>query len=86
VYRILLDRRARRQLDDLQFKDFKRLSEAIAKLKDNPRPRRVEKLKGQIYRIRSGRYRVIYTILDDEQVIIIHEVVPRREETYKKYR
>jgi mRNA interferase RelE/StbE len=86
VYRILLDGKAEKQLDALQFKDFERISEAVARLKENPRPGRVEKLKGRIYRIRSGRYRVIYTILDDEKLILIHEVVLRREDTYKKYR
>jgi mRNA-degrading endonuclease RelE of RelBE toxin-antitoxin system len=86
VYRILLDGNAEKQLDAFQLKDFERISEAVARLKENPRPGRVEKLKGRIYRTRSGRYWVIYTILDNEKLILIHEVVLRREDTYKKYR
>lgn len=41
-----------------------------------------EKLTGEFsdfYKFRVGDYRVLYQILDDEQVIVIHQVGHRRE-------
>jgi mRNA interferase RelE/StbE len=86
MYSILLDKKAARQLDDLPSEDFERVSGEIDKLKEGPRPRGVRKIKGDIYRIRSGRYRIIYTVLDDGKIVLVHEVKIRREDTYKPYR
>jgi mRNA-degrading endonuclease RelE of RelBE toxin-antitoxin system len=36
------------------------------------------------YRIRVGDYRVIYLVLDDQQVIVVARVARRSETTYRK--
>ncbi|MBU1486639.1 type II toxin-antitoxin system RelE/ParE family toxin [bacterium] len=45
---------------------LKKVDEAITALRQNPRPRGVEKLDKTAYRIRVGRHRVIYDIYDKE--------------------
>lgn len=53
----------------------------INALAQNPRPRGVEKLKGVEgqYRIRVGRYRVVYTIQDDRLIVLVLRVADRRD-------
>ncbi len=48
-----------------------------------PRPVGVQELDGIFYRIRVGRYRVIYAVNDAEQKVIITKVAKRTERTYK---
>lgn len=61
-----------------------RIKEAIAGLTDNPRHRGVDKLIGhrRFYRIRVGKYRVIFEIFDD--ILVIHIVnIDHRREAYR---
>lgn len=62
---------------DIQVK----ISRIIDKLAQNPRPRGVRKLAGaeDVYRIRSGDYRVIYVIRDALLVVIIVRVRHRSD-------
>ncbi len=58
-----------------------RVGEAIDSLSLCPRPEGMVKLKGSdnLYRIRIGDYRVVYTIDDQEKVILIMCVRHRRD-------
>ncbi len=58
-----------------------RIARKIESLANNPRTPGAVKLTGEdgLWRVRVGDYRVIYEILHDEQVIIIHQVGHRRE-------
>lgn len=85
MYKLIIKKKILKQLDKLSDKDFERIDETIMALKQNPRPHGVEKLDKTAYRIRIGRYRVIYDIYDKEKVIDIVKVAPRREDTYKRY-
>ena len=84
-YRVeLLDRKTRRQLDRIHEPDFTRISRAILKLADNPRPLGCRKLSGlEGWRIRIGNWRVIYHINDQEYLVTIVDVKRRRENTYR---
>ncbi len=54
---------------------LKRILSRIEKLKDNPRPNGCEKLTGQeLYRVRQGKYRIVYSIQDNELTIWIIKV------------
>ncbi|MBC8231322.1 type II toxin-antitoxin system RelE/ParE family toxin [bacterium] len=57
-----------------------RILEAIAELSSNPRPRGCKKLRGKKneYRIRVGRYRVVYGVDDVETKVVILHCVHRR--------
>lgn len=53
----------------------------IESLADDPRPHGVEKLKGDdgFYRIRSGNYRIVYTINDKVLVVLVIRIGDRKE-------
>ena len=61
-------------------KDVKRILNRIKTLKQNPRPPGCEKLTGQErYRLRQGRYRIVYSIQDDELTVWIVKVGQRKD-------
>jgi mRNA interferase RelE/StbE len=59
----------------------KRIDATIHALANNPRPPGVTKLQGaeDRYRIRVGDYRVIYSIVDAALLVLVLEVLNRRE-------
>ena len=63
--------------------DLKKILQRIKTLGDNPRPPGCEKLTGQErYRVRQGRYRIVYSIHDDELTVWIVKV-GHREDIYR---
>jgi len=69
-YTILLSKKAQKQLDKLSDNIAEPILLAIAQLENNPRPNGCKKLKGRDgYRIRTGDYRIIYNIFDNELII-----------------
>ena len=66
--------------------DRARVEREIESLADDPRPagcRPVETAEPNTYRIRCGRYRIIYIVLDEEVLIVVVRVAKRSEDTYK---
>lgn len=60
--------------------DVGRVLKRIDALRDEPRPAGCEKLAGQeLYRIRQGVYRVIYSVDDAAIVIEVIKIAHRRE-------
>ncbi|HOD99795.1 MAG TPA: type II toxin-antitoxin system RelE/ParE family toxin [Kiritimatiellia bacterium] len=60
--------------------DVQKIVKAIRGLGEEPRPRGVQKLTGQeYYRIRQGRYRILYSIQDEEKTVWVVKVGHRRE-------
>ncbi len=59
----------------------KRIGQKISGLSVDPRPRGSIKLEGEknLYRVRVGKYRIIYTIDDIEAAVLILRVGHRRE-------
>jgi mRNA interferase RelE/StbE len=55
--------------------------ERIRQLAADPRPRGCEKLAGgsSRYRIRQGPYRIVYSVADDERVVVVFKVGHRSE-------
>ena len=79
-YQLEITRRAQRALAQIQRRDFDRIREAIRGLSSEPRPPGCKKLTGrEAWRIRIGRYRVIYEIEDTVRVVTVVEVGHRRE-------
>lgn len=83
MYKITMTPKAKKALDKLPLKDFRRLDTAIWALAQNPRPRGVKKLRGPNYRIRVGDWRIVYAVFDKDQLVIVGKIVRRSERTYE---
>jgi mRNA interferase RelE/StbE len=82
-YTIVLSNRAKKQLDKLSDKEVVPILNAIAELKENPRPFGYIKLTGRDgYRIRVGNFRIIYHIFDKELIVDI-VTLGNRKDIYK---
>ncbi|MDO8751792.1 MAG: type II toxin-antitoxin system RelE/ParE family toxin [Dehalococcoidia bacterium] len=81
TYSVTTARSADRDLRRLDGKILRQVSTKIISLAQNPRPQDVKLLHGpdKIYRVDSGEYRILYTIDDDKQAVVILHVKNRRE-------
>ncbi|MDN5941889.1 MAG: type II toxin-antitoxin system RelE/ParE family toxin [Nitrospira sp.] len=81
AYSILLAPPAERQLKALAEPIQKRIVKRLKALRTNPRPQGVKKLAGEddLYRIREGDYRIIYTIQDKELTVQVVKIRDRKE-------
>ncbi len=80
-YRVLIKASAAKEIEAVDpKKDRQRIVAAIRSLADNPRAPGCEKLAGEDdrYRIRVGRYRVIYSVGDGELVVVVVRVGHRK--------
>jgi mRNA interferase RelE/StbE len=59
----------------------RRIVAAVEDLQDNPRPPTSVKLKGEedLWRIRVGEYRVVYTVRDYELTVLVVRVAHRKD-------
>ncbi len=83
-YKILIKRSAQKEIESVGTKkDRRRIVDRILDLANNPKPPGSEKLSGSpYYRIRQGRYRIVYEIQDD--VLLIHVLkVGHRKDVYR---
>jgi len=84
-YQVRLRLAAQKQLDRLTGRDYQTVAKAISALEQEPRPKSVKKLsESGLWRIRVGRYRVVYAIDDEESLVIVVRVARRSEDTYKR--
>ena len=80
TYRIAILRRGQKELEGLPEGDYQRVRDAIWGLAENPHPPNSLKLKGRDgFRIRSGKYRLIYEIDDPGKLITILHVGHRKD-------
>jgi mRNA interferase RelE/StbE len=80
AYRLFFKTSVQKDFDGIPKKDIKRILNRIESLAEDPRPSGSEKLTGQErYRLRQGRYRILYTIQDDELTIWIVKVGHRKD-------
>ena len=81
AYSILLAPPAERQFKAFAPAIQKRLAKRLKSLRDNPRPQGVRKLTGEedLYQIREGDYRIIYTIRDKELIVLVVKIGDRKE-------
>ena len=79
-YKVLIKPSAVKELKKIPKKQLQKITERIQALSTDPRPLGFEKLAAQnAYRIRQGTYRIIYTIIDDQLIILIIKVGHRRD-------
>jgi mRNA interferase RelE/StbE len=61
-------------------KDLRKILRRIESLATEPRPLGCEKLTGQErHRIRQGRYRIVYSVQDDELTVWIVKIAHRKD-------
>ena len=80
-YRILLSKHAEKDLDKLSDAVADRILLKLQKLCDKPKLTGIKRLKGSndLYRLRVGDYRVIFSIFEDRLIIFIVRVGHRPE-------
>ena len=81
-YRVLIKPSAAKEIEAVdQKRDRQRIVERILALADEPRPVGCEKLAGPSdrYRVRVGRYRIVYSIADDELLVLVVRVADRKD-------
>lgn len=79
-YRVLIKPSAAKELEALPRKIRLRIIQKIHALAGNPRPFGCEKLSGQEqYRLRQGRYRIVYSISDPDRTVLVVKIAHRRE-------
>jgi mRNA interferase RelE/StbE len=85
MFNIIFDRSAEKDLEALPNNIVRKVLIVIEKLADDPRPSGVKKLKEteeDLYRIRSGDYRIVYAINDSIKIVNIRRI-RHRKEVYK---
>jgi mRNA interferase RelE/StbE len=81
AYTLLILPAALKVLQDLPKKDREKVRDRIDRLAENPRPLGVKRLQGgeRYYRIRSGDYRILYTIEEVKLLVLVVKVGNRRD-------
>ena len=81
AYQIKILPAALRQLEAIPRLDQKRIKNRIDALAADPWPAGVKRLRGQVelLRIRSGNYRIVYTVERDRLIVLIIKIGHRRE-------
>jgi len=70
AYKILFKKSVQKDFNSIPKKDLNKIIDRIKLLGEDPRPPGCEKLTGQQrYRLRQGRYRILYSIQDDELTV-----------------
>lgn len=79
-YAIDLTPAASRDLKAIRDRDLlERIDKKILSLSNNPRQHGSENLEGDTYRVRVGKYRIIYEVDDDSHSVSVTRVRHRRE-------
>jgi len=79
-YSIEVSATAERQIRELSERDQHRVINVIKNLGVEPRPRGCRKLQGydDIYRVRTGVFRILYSVADDRLLVLVLKVGHRK--------
>jgi len=79
-YNITIKKSAAKELQDIPKKNLLKIIKRIQSLAENPRPAGSQKLSArQLYRIRQGDYRIVYSIDDKDSIVDVVKIGHRRE-------
>ena len=79
-YKIFFKKSVQKDLSSIPKNDSKKILSRIENLGEDPRPAEGEKLTGQErYRLRQGRYRILYSIQDEDPAVRIVKVGHRKD-------
>jgi mRNA interferase RelE/StbE len=80
AYKILFRESVEKDFNSIPKKDVEKILRRISALSEDPRPSGCEKLTGQErYRIRQGRYRILYSIQDVALTVWVVKVAHRKD-------
>lgn len=81
AYTVAILPSALRQLGELPRHDQKRIKERIDRLAADPHPPGSKKLKGtaDLFRVRAGNYRIIYSVEANGLVVLVIRIGHRRD-------
>lgn len=81
MYRVVLEDRAKKEIKNLSPDIVPVIVKQLLALKNNPRPKNAKKLKGSEggWSLRIGSYRALYTLSDDDKVVVVYRVKHRKE-------
>lgn len=81
AYNIFFKKSVEKDFRTIPKQDLRKIIKLISALAQEPRPPGCEKLTGQErYRVRQGRYRVLYSIQDQELTVWVVKVGHRKDE------
>jgi len=79
-YKLLFKESVYKDLKVLSRSDLKRILSKIEELAQNPRPAGSQKLSGlELFRVRQGKYRIVYSVQDRELVVHVIKVGHRKD-------
>ncbi len=80
AYRLFFKKSVEKDISSIPKKDLRKILGRIRALPEDPRPAGCEKLSGQErYRLRQGRYRIVYSIQDDALTVWVVKVGHRKD-------
>ena len=85
-YKILFSRKSKQQLINLERNIATRIIKKLKEIRENPYAKGVVKLKGNInmFRVRVGKYRVLYEVYEKEKEVVIIKI-DKRERVYRNF-
>ena len=83
-FSVFFSRRAEKEFKTLERRIAERCLERIKALSENPVPRGAVKLKGMenVFRIRIGKYQIVYKVFSERKLILIVRI-GKRESVYE---
>ena len=79
-YKVFFKNSVEKDFAGIPKKDLAKIIKRIGELADDPRPPGCEKLTGQDrYRLRQGRYRIVYSIQDNKLTVWVVKVGHRKD-------
>ena len=82
AYSIVVSHKVEKEISQLPNRIIKNIGQTIDKLAENPRPAGSKKLQGtdeNLWRVRVGDYRIVYSIQDVLRIVEIKRVRHRKE-------
>ncbi|MBI3354552.1 MAG: type II toxin-antitoxin system RelE/ParE family toxin [Nitrospirae bacterium] len=83
-YRLVIERKAEKEASKIPIPFRANIDKAILSLAQNPRPHGCKKLTDKEgYRIRVGNYRILYTIDDKANIVVVYRIKIKGKSTYR---
>jgi mRNA interferase RelE/StbE len=80
AYEIFFKKSVEKDFKAIPKNDLKKIIKRIGALAEDPRPQGCEKLTGQgRYRLRQGKYRIVYSIQDNKLTVLVVKVGHRKD-------